>query len=614
MRSSSRATATTSSGWTAPIRPSRVAARSRELDETASFVAARIDEPGLAGRVRGEGGPRLVYARFFVHAITEAEEVTLLDLAAAIADPGDLFAVEYRTIRDSSGAKVTAKHFRRFVMPAAFEARALARGFDVTYSVEGFGFAKYRQDDAYVARTLFRRHADEHRDPTLTASGPAPDGAFQADPGLTRLVRVAAEEFANSGSRPRAASRPRPGRRRRARRACRAAARPPAAPVDRDRRPQGMTGEAGASGPDQQPPPRRGAGPRTGGVVRLRRSEGHARRHGCRPSGLARRQVRSTVARDADPPAQRDRRDGARGARRRVMTRGRWREAPRVRRPHRVHAGTADRRGGKGGCALQPGGQELLELVDVIVRANYERAHRALPPRSRCGARRWFQDAVNEALLPARGLEWTVHGARRPFRLWTDAEQTTTSGMAHASWTRSDRSPRTRASGSGQRWPSSGITMTRRQRPRHHRRLRAGRGSTIADGLQRVERHLSGLGYEVSGSFDAHRHVRLPGRKPVDVFVGLFEGDSISWYPAARGALTGPSCSRPFSAPLLGVTCPIPAQPEVYLERMYGSGGGNRCTGRRADPVARRPRIRHAGLPRSDPPCHRGRTHTEPCP
>jgi hypothetical protein len=96
--------------------------------------------------------------------------------------------------------------------------------------------------------------------------------------------------------------------------------------------------------------------------------------------------------------------------------------------------------------------------------------------------------------------------------------------------------------------------------------------STIADGLQRVERHLSGLGYEVSGSFDAHRHVRLPGRKPVDVFVGLFEGDSISWYPAARGALTRAVVFPASSAPLLGVTCPIPAQPEVYLERMYGSG------------------------------------------
>jgi SAM-dependent methyltransferase len=129
------------------------------LGETAAFIVARIEEPDLAARVRGEAGPRLVYARFFLHAITEAEEESLLDLAAAITDPGDFLAVEYRTVRDQSGAKVTASHYRRFVLPAAFEARALARAFDVIYSVEGFGFAKYRQDDAYVARTLFRRHA-----------------------------------------------------------------------------------------------------------------------------------------------------------------------------------------------------------------------------------------------------------------------------------------------------------------------------------------------------------------------------------------------------------------------------------------------------------------------
>ena len=128
------------------------------LDETATFVVARIDQPDLAARVKGTSGPRVVYARFFLHAITEPEEESLLDLASAIAEAGDLLAVEYRTIRDSSGAKVTAEHYRRFVVPASFEARALGRGFDVVYAVEGFGFAKYRQDDAYVARTVFRKH------------------------------------------------------------------------------------------------------------------------------------------------------------------------------------------------------------------------------------------------------------------------------------------------------------------------------------------------------------------------------------------------------------------------------------------------------------------------
>jgi SAM-dependent methyltransferase len=127
------------------------------LGERATFVQSAIDDPELAGKLSGSDGPHLVYARFFIHAITDAEEEQFLDLAATLTSPGDLLAVEYRTIRDQVGAKETDTHFRRFVLPSTFQARALDRGFEVTYAVEGFGFAKYRHDDAYVARTLFRR-------------------------------------------------------------------------------------------------------------------------------------------------------------------------------------------------------------------------------------------------------------------------------------------------------------------------------------------------------------------------------------------------------------------------------------------------------------------------
>lgn len=92
-----------------------------------------------------------------MHAITDDEERAFLELAAELTSSGDILAVEYRTIRDSSGAKVTERHYRRFVTPATVQARALAAGFDVTYAVEGFGFAKYKQDDAYVARALFTK-------------------------------------------------------------------------------------------------------------------------------------------------------------------------------------------------------------------------------------------------------------------------------------------------------------------------------------------------------------------------------------------------------------------------------------------------------------------------
>jgi len=127
------------------------------LGENATFIRSAIDDPTLADRLVESDGPKALYARFFVHAITDGEEEVFLDLAAKVTRPGDVLAVEYRTVRDQVGAKETETHFRRFVVPATFQARALERGFEVTYAVEGFGFAKYRHDDAYVARTLFRR-------------------------------------------------------------------------------------------------------------------------------------------------------------------------------------------------------------------------------------------------------------------------------------------------------------------------------------------------------------------------------------------------------------------------------------------------------------------------
>jgi SAM-dependent methyltransferase len=132
-------------------------ALAKALRVNADFLVSRIDDPQLPQRIGATEVPLVVYARFFVHAITDAEEQDFLRLAAAITKPGDLLAVEYRTVRDQSGAKVTGAHYRRFVTPATFQARALAQGFEVDYATEGFGFAKYRQDDAYVARELFTK-------------------------------------------------------------------------------------------------------------------------------------------------------------------------------------------------------------------------------------------------------------------------------------------------------------------------------------------------------------------------------------------------------------------------------------------------------------------------
>lgn len=133
------------------------AALAERLDADARFVHSDIDDPGLASRVGTTSDPTVVYARFFLHAITEAEEASFFDHAVNLTNAGDLMAVEYRTVRDLSQTKVTERHYRRFMDPVAFMTRAAQRGFEVSYAVEGFGFAKYKEDDAYVARCILRR-------------------------------------------------------------------------------------------------------------------------------------------------------------------------------------------------------------------------------------------------------------------------------------------------------------------------------------------------------------------------------------------------------------------------------------------------------------------------
>lgn len=95
--------------------------------------------------------PTAVYARFFLHAIIEEEELAFLKLVRELA-PGGFCAVEFRTHRDFYLRKETSPHYRRYIDPLEFHGRAAQAGLEPVYFTEGFGFAKYKNDDAHVAR------------------------------------------------------------------------------------------------------------------------------------------------------------------------------------------------------------------------------------------------------------------------------------------------------------------------------------------------------------------------------------------------------------------------------------------------------------------------------
>jgi SAM-dependent methyltransferase len=118
------------------------------LDEQ---VTTRLANAGVASGL-------LLYSRFFLHAIDDEAQSQLLATASNILDTVQgVFALEFRTTRDRSLEKATPHHFRRYVDPATLVSLARDHRLAPRYSVEGFGMAKYRQDDAYVCRVLLER-------------------------------------------------------------------------------------------------------------------------------------------------------------------------------------------------------------------------------------------------------------------------------------------------------------------------------------------------------------------------------------------------------------------------------------------------------------------------
>jgi SAM-dependent methyltransferase len=131
------------------------------LSDRAAFVCDEVGSASLSETLRAHlnGGPVVVYARFFLHAIGEEAEASFIKIASELVCERSILAVEFRTHRDSMLRKETPGHFRRYIEPARLVARLGASGLQVDYLVEGFGYAKYRADDAHTARLVCTRAA-----------------------------------------------------------------------------------------------------------------------------------------------------------------------------------------------------------------------------------------------------------------------------------------------------------------------------------------------------------------------------------------------------------------------------------------------------------------------
>jgi hypothetical protein len=110
--------------------------------------------------------PVVFYLRFFLHAISETAQETVLSAIASSARDGDYFAAEFRTDKDAKNTKVHQKHYRRFQSAETFrESLVRQHRFEVLHEEEGTGLSPYKEEDPVLYRVIARRGNmnDSHR-------------------------------------------------------------------------------------------------------------------------------------------------------------------------------------------------------------------------------------------------------------------------------------------------------------------------------------------------------------------------------------------------------------------------------------------------------------------
>ena len=121
-------------------------------------VVGDVTGSHLADAINGLGvRTACIYARFFLHAITDDEQTDFFKTLAWKLQPGHMLALEYRTTADQYLEKHAPPHFRRYQSAENVNIALQSHGFEMLYETEGQGYAKYRDEDAIIARSIFRK-------------------------------------------------------------------------------------------------------------------------------------------------------------------------------------------------------------------------------------------------------------------------------------------------------------------------------------------------------------------------------------------------------------------------------------------------------------------------
>ncbi len=98
--------------------------------------------------------PRLIYARFFLHALSTQDRLTFLQCLPDLMGDSGAVALEYRTVEDMRLPKTFGGHHREYVDHEQICSTLEALGLKIRYQSQGTGYAKYGDEDAIVGRCI----------------------------------------------------------------------------------------------------------------------------------------------------------------------------------------------------------------------------------------------------------------------------------------------------------------------------------------------------------------------------------------------------------------------------------------------------------------------------
>ena len=100
---------------------------------------------------------KAIYARFYLHALTNSEIKSFISLCGNLLNKNEHLYIEYRTEKDKKRNKETQKHYRNYINPKSINKLLKQFNLKNLYFVEGLGYAKYKDDDAFVARHVIEK-------------------------------------------------------------------------------------------------------------------------------------------------------------------------------------------------------------------------------------------------------------------------------------------------------------------------------------------------------------------------------------------------------------------------------------------------------------------------